>query len=154
MQNARNVDEIGTALVDMVGFFASPQGDEALLREADVDIDRALFPLLIRLARAGRLNVADLAAQVGRDYTTVSRQLAKLESLHLISREDGAGDRRTRLASLTAAGEAAVRAIIAARRRLLSKVLICWSAADLAALAKLTLRFADELHLQAKRGRG
>ncbi len=128
-----------------MSFFAGPQRDDALLREAGVKLDRALFPLLVRLATAGPLSVAGLAAQVGRDHTTISRQLSKLQTLGLVSRQDNDPDRRVRAAALTAAGEDIVRAIAAARRRLLSRVLADWSDADLAGLATLNRRFVDAL---------
>lgn len=38
-------------------------------------------------------SVGELADSVGRDYTTVSRQVAKLESLGLIARRAGKTDR-------------------------------------------------------------
>ncbi len=116
-----------------MSFFASPQSDDALLREAGVSLDRALFPLLMRLVVCGPLSVAGLAAQVGRDHTTVSRQLSKLESLGLVCRRDEA-DRRVRAAELTDAGRQIVQAITAARGRLLT-----------AALALLTRRLAESL---------
>ena len=149
MQNTRNIDALGTALVDLIGFLNSPQRDEALLREAGVSLDRALFPLLVRLGAQGPLGVVELADQAGRDHTTVSRQLAKLESLGLIVRAGGA-DRRRRAAELTPDGRATVAAIAAARRRLLSRALSGWNPADLAALASLNRRFADSLMAYAR----
>ncbi len=137
-------------MIELVGLFNSPQRDDLLLREAGVALDRALFPLLVRLGMTGPLSVAGLADQVGRDHTTISRQLAKLESLGLIVREGGEGDRRVRTARLAPAGDRIVRAISAARRRLLSRVLADWSEADLASLARLNRRFVDAL---AKAGR-
>ncbi|THD58709.1 MAG: MarR family transcriptional regulator [Phenylobacterium sp.] len=128
-----------------MSFLNSPRRDEVLLREAGVSLDRALFPLLVRLGARGPLSVAGLADQVGRDHTTLSRQLAKLEGLGLIARHGGEGDRRVRTAHLTAAGEAAVQAITAARRRLLSKALAGWDPADRARLAALNRRFVDAL---------
>lgn len=92
-----------------------------------------------------RLSVAELADKVGRDYTTVSRQLAKLEELGLIERCDGEGDRRRRETTLSVDGKKMVRAISAARRRLLTKVLEPWSEGDKAALAKFLRRFADDM---------
>ncbi|WP_304168647.1 MarR family winged helix-turn-helix transcriptional regulator [Phenylobacterium aquaticum] len=151
MHHTLNIDDLGTALVDLMSVFSSPQRDEVLLREAGVELDRALFPLLVRLAARGPLGVAGLGAQVGRDHTTVSRQLAKLEGLGLVSRQETLADRRVRTAALTPAGDAIVRAITAARRRLLSKVLADWSAADLADLARLNRRFVDAL-VDAGRG--
>ena len=53
------------ALMDLVGFLNSPQRDDLLLREAGVSLDRALFPLLVRIGAQGPLGVAELAAMVG-----------------------------------------------------------------------------------------
>ena len=140
MHSTRDIDDLADTLVDLIGFLNSPQRDEALLREAGVTLDRALFPLLVRLHRHGPLSVAVLADQVGRDHTTLSRQIARLEGLALITRKDGS-DRRFRVASLTAQGEAVVAAIAAARRRLLGRALSHWSADERAALADLNRRF-------------
>jgi DNA-binding MarR family transcriptional regulator len=144
VQNTHNVDAIASAVLDLFGMLNSPQRDDVLLGEAGVSIDRALFPLLVRLGN-GRASVAELADKVGRDYTTVSRQLAKLEELNLIARADGEGDRRRREAILSVDGKKMVRAISAARRRLLSKVLEPWSESDKSALARFMRRFADDM---------
>lgn len=145
MQNTQNIGTLVTALADLIGFLNSPQRDDALLREAGVELDRALFPLLVRLGMQGALSVAELADQVGRDHTTVSRQLAKLESLGLIARGEAASDRRRHTAQVTTQGKKIVRAIAATRRRVLAAVLAEWSEGDRAALARLTRRFADSL---------
>lgn len=145
VQNTQDIDNLAGALLDLFGLMNSPQRDDALLREAGVELDRALFPLLVRLERRGPLGVAELADQAGRDHTTVSRQLAKLERLGLVARADSAEDRRRRAAGLTETGAAMVEAITDARRRLLAKALADWTPGDRAALAGLTRRFADSL---------
>ena len=150
MHNTDNIDGIAAALVDLLGFFSGPQRVELLLREAQVDLDQALFPLLVCLSVRGPLNVAGLSAQIGRDHTTISRQLSKLESLGLISRQVGGGDRRVRTVTLTTAGEEIAKAVTLARRRLLSKVLADWSEGDLAKLAQLNRRFVDALAVAAQ----
>ena len=145
VQNTRNMDRLGDALVELISFLNSPQRDDALLREAGVSLDRALFPLLVGLGMKGPLGVAELADRVGRDHTTVSRQLAKLESMTLIERCATDADRRRRAARLTAEGRAIVEAITEARRRLLTRALARWSEADRAALAGTFRRFVDAL---------
>ena len=152
MQNTRYLDRLGTALIDVIGFLNSPQRDDALLREAGVKLDRALFPLLVALgargARGARgaLGIAELAGKVGRDHTTVSRQISKLERLSLVVRCGSGADRRRRAAQLTEDGRTIVRAITLARRRLLAGVLADWNQADRIALAGLSRRFADALY--------
>ena len=139
-------------MIDLMSYLNSPQRDDALLREAGVSLDRALFPLLVRLGMRGPLSVGDLADQVGRDHTTVSRQLTKLEHLGHVARRPVGEDRRVKAAALTPAGEAVVEAISGARRRLLSKALAEWSEADRGALAGLNRRFVDSL-VHAAEGR-
>lgn len=145
MYNTDIIDSFAISLVELIGFFSAPQRVELLLREADVDLDRALFPLLVCLAMRGPLSIAALSDQIGRDHTTISRQLSKLESLGLIARHSGADDKRIRTISLTPAGEEIAKAVTAARRRLLSLALAGWSETDLADLARLNRRFVGAL---------
>jgi len=63
--------------------------DADYLHEAGVSLDRALCPLLVRLSAASSMSVATLAEQVGRDPSTVSRQLAKLEQFGLARKARG-----------------------------------------------------------------
>ena len=59
------------------------------------------FRYLFGIERFGPIGVVELADRVGRDYTTVSRQVAKLESLGLVDRRGSAMDRRVREAVVT-----------------------------------------------------
>jgi DNA-binding MarR family transcriptional regulator len=133
------------ALIDVVGFFNRPQNDAILLREAGVSLDRALFPLLVLIQRRGPLGVGELADRVGRDYTTVSRQVAKLERLGLVTRRVGKTDRRVTEAVVTDQGQVMSEVLDAARERLARDALAGWSENDLEELARLLRRFADNL---------
>ena len=133
------------ALIDVIGVFNRPQNDVILLREAGVSLDRALFPLLVLIQRRGPIAVGELADRVGRDYTTVSRQVAKLESLGLIVRREGKSDRRVTEAAITDGGQAMSDALDAARERLARLALAGWSEHDLENFARLLRRFADNL---------
>src|SRR3546814_7282965 len=76
-----------------------------MVRDYGISLDGALFPLLVGIERRGPIGVVDLADGVGRDYTTVSRQVAKLEGLGLITRKADAKDRRIRMAAITRSEE-------------------------------------------------
>jgi DNA-binding MarR family transcriptional regulator len=145
MHHTYNYDSLARALIDLVGMLNSPRQDDVLLKEAGVVLDRALFPLLVRIGAAKSLNVADLAAQVGRDQSTVSRQTAKLEGLGLIKRRTGKADQRAREAVITADGRRLVLALTKARRRLLDKLLADWNVAEVKALARLNRKLADAM---------
>jgi DNA-binding MarR family transcriptional regulator len=133
------------ALIDVLGHFNRPQNDVMLLREAGVSLDRALFPLLVLIQRRGPLGVGGLADWLGRDYTTVSRQVAKLEHLGLVARWPGKSDRRVTETVVTDKGETMSELLDAARERLAGNALADWSRDDLAELARLLRRFADDL---------
>ena len=134
--------QLREALLDLTGLLNRPQQDEALLSAAGVDLDRALFPLLARIERRGPLGVVELADLAGRDYTTVSRQVAKLEDLGLVSRRPG-GDKRVREAVVTPQGREVTDAIDAAREVMLTRVFAEWSEDDIGTLVRLLRRLAD-----------
>ncbi|UDL89061.1 MarR family winged helix-turn-helix transcriptional regulator [Mesorhizobium sp. PAMC28654] len=131
------------AVLDIVSIMNQPQRDEFLIREAGIRLDRALFPLLVSVERFGPIGVVDLADRVGRDYTTVSRQVAKLESLGLAERKPGA-DRRVREAVITPKGKAMTDLVDAARDRIGRGIFESWDAHDIDELVRLMRKFADD----------
>jgi DNA-binding MarR family transcriptional regulator len=141
----KEILQLHRALVDLIGLMNQPQRDDALLQEAGVDLDRALFPLLIGIERKGAIGVVELANLAGRDYTTVSRQVAKLESLGLIARCPSKADKRIREARITAKGLGMTLRIHAARQRIATALFANWTKRDLQDLARLMRRFTDEL---------
>lgn len=145
MHAPHDLDLLATSLLQLVGMLNSPRQDDVLLREAGVTLDRALFPLLARIGMAGSIGVVDLAEQVGRDHSTISRQVAKLEALGLVTRQDAAHDRRIVEARTTRAGKRLVGAITRARRRLLQQLLAGWTPAECRDFARLSLRLAEAM---------
>lgn len=141
----KEIRELHHALVDLVGLMNRPQRDSALLQEAGVSLDRALFQLLVAVERKGPVGVVELAELVGRDYTTVSRQIGKLASLGLVTRRSSKDDKRVRAAAISAKGRAVTGAIDTARERLGGVLFAKWSQHDLHELVRLMRRFADDL---------
>lgn len=142
---SRQLRALHGAVLDIVGAMNRPQQDEMLIREAGIPLDRALFPLLVGIERFGPIGVVDMADRVGRDYTTVSRQVAKLESLGLVARQDSARDRRVREAVVTPKGKAMTDLLDAARERLGRAIFETWDAHDIDELVRLMRKFADAL---------
>jgi DNA-binding MarR family transcriptional regulator len=138
-----------SAVLDIVAVMNRPQRDELLIQAAGIKLDRALFPLLIGIERFGPIGVVEAADRLGRDYTTVSRQVAKLESLGLVGRRASAADKRVREAVATPAGEAMTDRIDAARERILGGVFADWSGEELESFTRLTRRFADAIRDQS-----
>jgi len=131
------------ALLDIVGMMNRPQRDEVLIKAAGIPLDRALFPLLVGVERFGPIGVVDLADRAGRDYTTVSRQVAKLEALGLVERQAGTADRRVREAIITAKGKVMTDAVDAARDRIGRTIFGTWRAEEIDDLVRLMQKFAD-----------
>ena len=133
------------ALIDLVGEMNRPERDAAMLDMAGLSLERALFPLLVLVERLGPIGVVDLAGRVGRDYTTVSRQVARLEELGLVSRRPGAVDRRVREAIITPQGKTATDAVDAARERASLALFGDWERTDFDELVRLLRKLADEM---------
>jgi DNA-binding MarR family transcriptional regulator len=141
----REVRELHGTLIDLVGLMNRPQRDSALLQEAGVALDRALFPLLIVIEHKAPIGVVELSELVGRDYTTVSRQVSKLDLLGLINRRRSKTDSRICELSVTSKAKVMTGAIDAARERMATALFSAWSKRDLQELARLMRRFADDL---------
>lgn len=132
-------------MIDLVDEINRPARDDRLIEEAGIPLDRALFPLLARIGRHGPIGVVDLADRTGRDHTTISRQMTRLEDLGLIERRPSATDKRVREAEVSDKGRAMIAELNAARERLANRILASWNDAELDQLRVLLRRFADDL---------
>ena len=142
----RQIRELHGALIEIVGAMNRPQRDEVMVREAGIALDRALFPLVVLVERLGPIGVVELADRVGRDYTTVSRQVAKLESLGLVDRQESAKDRRVRESVITPEGKAMTDRVDEARTRMGMAIFANWEQQDIDDLVRLMGKFAADLN--------
>lgn len=131
------------ALLDIVAMMNRPQRDEVLIKAAGIPLDRALFPLLVGIERFGPIGVVELADRAGRDYTTVSRQVAKLEQLGLVQRQPSAADRRVREAAISPKGKAMTDLVDQARDRIGRAIFASWEEREIEELVRLMRKFAD-----------
>ena len=79
------------------------------------------------------------------DYTTVSRQVAKLESLDLVRRQASSADRRVREAVISPKGKAMTDLVDTAREKIGRAIFETWEAHDIEELVRLMRKFADAL---------
>ncbi|NIF02994.1 winged helix-turn-helix transcriptional regulator [Pantoea sp. Acro-805] len=142
--NSAEFDDLHNALLMIVGTFNRPQRDELLIKESNIQLDRALFPLLIQIGRFGPIGVVELAERAGRDYTTVSRQVAKLEELGLAQRQKNAKDKRINEAVITAAGKVMTDKIDAARAQIYQHLFENWQDSERTELARLLQKFVGD----------
>ena len=145
VQNTRMSAEhraLHMALLAIIGVMNEPQRDEALIAAAGIRLDRALFPLLIGIERFGPIGVVELADGANRDHTTISRQLAKLESLGLVRRVVSDDDRRTRRAVVTPEGKTMSERIDVAREEMFRSIFSDWPPEEVSELTRLLEKFA------------
>ena len=140
----RDLQRLREALLDLTGVLNRPQPDRALIARAGIDLDRALFPLLSRVAGRGPLAIGELAELCGRNYTTVSRQISALEAQGLVIRQASEHDGRITEAVITAKGRAMTKALGSARQQILTAMFAHWDGREVAELARLLRQLADD----------
>tara|TARA_R110000868_G_scaffold63367_1_gene191353 strand:- start:3240 stop:3692 length:453 start_codon:yes stop_codon:yes gene_type:complete len=133
-------DDLHAAFFDLIGFFNRPEPDAALIAAAGIKLDRALFPLLVRIGLKAPVSVVELGHISGRDHSTVSRQVKVLEELGLVERQASPHDQRVRLLKPSAEGRAMLKRLTVARRAVMEDVFAGWSEKDRAAMLKLLQR--------------
>jgi DNA-binding MarR family transcriptional regulator len=122
-----------------------PDIDQAFLARAGVKLDRALFPLLTRIGLSHPISVVELANLVGRDHSTVSRQVAKLETLGLVERQVAEGDQRVRLLAPSTIGRKMLDQFAKARREFLTRRLDNWTDEERRMFLELLSRFSHTI---------
>jgi DNA-binding MarR family transcriptional regulator len=116
------------------------------MSEMAMPLERALLPLLVRIDRRGPIGVVELADLVGRDYTTVSRQVARLDELGLVVRRAGTRDKRVREAEVTELGREMADAIDRMREEIVGELMADWTNAERRDLARLLKRMAADMN--------
>jgi DNA-binding MarR family transcriptional regulator len=146
----RSDDTLGRTLLELANFINDPRQDWRMMAEAGLDLDPVFLPLLVGLGAWGPAGVVELSGRLGRDHSTISRQIDRLEGAGLVARAVSPKDGRVRIAQVTPAGEAAVAKLSAARRRLLDRAFEGWPAGDRETLTRLLGRFAESLRATLK----
>jgi DNA-binding MarR family transcriptional regulator len=108
-----------------------------LSRELHPDLDGAAYGLLVLLEDAGPLRASDLVARLGLDKSTVSRQIASLVDLGLVTREPDPADGRAQVLGTSPEGAARLSRVRDARRARWEADLSDWPVEDIATLGDL-----------------
>lgn len=109
---------------------------QQLSRQVHPDMEPAAYGLLSVLRRQGPIRLTALASCIGVGKPSVSRQIAFLESLGLVSKEADPLDGRAQSIRLTAKGEDKMHQVQDARREVFRERLSEWPTEDLQALAR------------------
>ncbi|OIV38825.1 MarR family transcriptional regulator [Mangrovactinospora gilvigrisea] len=103
-------------------------------------MDRAAFLLLHRLDGEGPLGVKALAAAMGIDSSTVTRQVAPLVDQGLVRRVPNPDDGRAVVLALTPAGRLRLEEVRTSRRALLTELTEGWTRDEQEHFAELLTR--------------
>lgn len=118
-------------------------------RRAGVDVDRSGIIILATLDRLGSMRMSDLAAEIGLDRSTISRQVAAVVRSGYVQKVGDAADARASQLQLTARGNAARRKLAEAWRHIVTELLADWSADEQAQLGRLLGKLAQQMRATA-----
>jgi DNA-binding MarR family transcriptional regulator len=113
--------------------------------EAEAGIDRAGYLLLRTLERIGPASINTIAAAVGLDGSTVTRQVSTMKDLGLVERRTNPGDRRSCIISPTNEGRNVMRYVRRMRRTNLDAVTTDWSEDERTTLGRLLAKLNDSI---------
>jgi DNA-binding MarR family transcriptional regulator len=114
-------------------------------RHAEDEVDPSTFPLAKQLMCNNAMRVSDLAAKVGLDASTVSRQIKQLEDKGVIERTHDPADGRASLVQLSRKGHSIMQSAFKRRFERIEKALVPWSERDRKRLQSLLTRLANDL---------
>ncbi|MBO8187611.1 MarR family winged helix-turn-helix transcriptional regulator [Streptomyces spirodelae] len=115
------------------------------LGQARNSMDRAAYLLLNRLDQEGPMGVKALAAGMGIDSSTVTRQVAPLVESGLVKRTSHPEDGRAVVLQLSPRGEARLEEVRSSRRNLMQLITKDWSEEERGAFCKLLTRFNNAM---------
>jgi DNA-binding MarR family transcriptional regulator len=113
--------------------------------ETPSGVDRAGYLLLRTLERIGPASINTIAAAVGLDGSTVTRQVAAMKELGLVERQTNPGDRRSCIISPTTDGRSVMRLMRRQRRSNLDDVTSDWTDDDRTTLGRLLAKLNDSI---------
>ncbi|WP_059041321.1 MarR family winged helix-turn-helix transcriptional regulator [Paenibacillus rubinfantis] len=123
-------NEIFKALIDLVSLLNRPDRDMKMIAKAGVNLEAAAFRVLVGIGHLQSTSVGDLAAMMGKSYSSVSRQIDKLEAAGFVYTYPSSTDSRIRVSELTKHGEEIITMINLTRERMMQEALADWTQED------------------------
>ncbi len=117
---------------------------------AGVDLERAAYTTLVRIAHLDGARLSDIAAGMGLEVSTVSRHVKRLVADGYVEVAADPQDARARRYSPTADGRDALARIRDARRARLAALLHDWQDEELRDLASKLGRLVDALEAEER----
>jgi DNA-binding MarR family transcriptional regulator len=112
------------------------------------DLDRASYLAARTLEATGPVSLKDLAARLGVDASTMTRQIATMEGAGLLHRYVNRDDGRVSVVELSPAGRRKMRTVQRARRERIHTLFADWSKRERLEFGRLLGRFNDAISQQ------
>jgi DNA-binding MarR family transcriptional regulator len=122
---------------------------QQLSRQVDPDMEPAAYGLLAVIRREAPIRLTDLAQNIGVGKPSISRQIAFLESIGLVSKEADPLDGRAQAIRLTAKGEDKMHQVQDARRQDFRERLGEWPVEELQTLGEYMAKLNSIFELDA-----
>jgi DNA-binding MarR family transcriptional regulator len=121
---------------------------DMIANNAGVVVDRSGIVILTTLHRLGPMRMSDLAADIGLDRSTISRQVSAVVRAGYVARADDDNDARASLLTLTARGQAVRQKLATAWHDIVVGLLTDWPEQDVATFGRLLSRLTAQLQLR------
>jgi DNA-binding MarR family transcriptional regulator len=138
-----DVAVLSDALATVVRQANLPRSFARLAEVAQVPLERTTYPIL-RAVAFGPVRLSALATDLDVDLSTASRQVRTLEQSGLLRRSADPHDGRAVVLELTEHGLDTLKRTRATRHALVAQQLSEWSDEDIAELARLLQRLAED----------
>ncbi len=116
------------------------------LGDGENRLDRSAYVALGKLDEAGPMRLTDLAASLGLDSSTASRQLSDLFASGLVEKSADPADKRAHVLSLSPAGLEVLSAARIGKRKIISEAVEGWDSESCSRAAELMLALAARFH--------
>lgn len=120
-------NDIFKALVDLFSIINRTDRDKKMIATAGVNLEAAAFRVFGGIAHLQQTSVGDLAVILGKNYSSISRQIDKLEAAGLVRTYPSSSDSRIRMSELTKHGEEINSIISLTRQRIMREALADWT---------------------------
>ncbi|MFC6261409.1 MarR family winged helix-turn-helix transcriptional regulator [Levilactobacillus fujinensis] len=138
-------NQIFEALFEIVTFFNQTEEDRKLLERAHVKLDAPTLPIIMRVDHQPGISIGELADQIGRNHSSISRQVDKLIAAGWLE-ETERRDKRVRQVILSPNGKQTVHQIKIAREAAIRQRLAKYSDADRGELLRVLQRLSAVLN--------
>jgi len=138
-------NEIFKALIDIVSMINRPDRDKKMIVNAGVNLEAAAFRVFVGIGHLQPTGVGDLAAALGKNYSSISRQIDKLETAGLVHTYPSHTDSRIRVSELTKYGEEIIAKINLTRERLMREALAEWTPEERSGLLNHLRRLSEAM---------